>query len=94
MVPQPVKAVILLFPITSSIEQKARQEDEKIAQEGQHPVDPTVFWVKQTVCSRVLLLSSFSIQIAFRAFMHEWSPIDAVINFVSNQFRLEMHAGP
>ncbi|KAI0819666.1 cysteine proteinase [Trametes gibbosa] len=48
MVTEPVKAVILLFPITSPYEQKRREEDLRIAREGQHPVDPTVFWMKQT----------------------------------------------
>ena len=49
MVPQPVKAVILLFPITESIEARRKQEDEKVKTQGQHPVDPTVFYIKQTV---------------------------------------------
>lgn len=48
MVPQPVKAVILLFPITESIETRRRQEDEKVKNLGQHPIDPTVFYIKQT----------------------------------------------
>ena len=50
MVSQPVKAVILVFPITESYEQKRREEDRRIATEGQHPIDPTIFWMKQTVC--------------------------------------------
>ncbi len=49
MVSQPVKAVLLVFPITDVYEQKRREEDRRIATEGQHPVDPTVFWMKQTV---------------------------------------------
>lgn len=49
MVPQPVKAVILLFPITDSVDARAKQEDERIETEGQRPVDPTIFWIKQTV---------------------------------------------
>lgn len=48
MVSQPAKAVILLFPITEPYEQKRREEDNRIAEEGQHPVDPTLFWMKQT----------------------------------------------
>ena len=50
MVSQPVKAVILLFPITEPYENKRREEDIWIAGSGQHPIDPTVFWMKQTVC--------------------------------------------
>ena len=49
MVPQPVKAVILLFPITEAIEARRKQEDEKVKTQGQHPIDPTVFYIKQTV---------------------------------------------
>lgn len=51
MVSQPAKAVILLFPITEPYEQKRREEDNRIAEEGQHPVDPTLFWMKQTASS-------------------------------------------
>lgn len=49
MVPKPVKAVILLFPITDALEAKAQLEDERIEIQGQHPIDPTIFWIKQTV---------------------------------------------
>ena len=49
MVTQPVKAVILLFPITDAYEQKRREEDARITAEGQPPVDSTLFWMKQTV---------------------------------------------
>lgn len=27
-----------------------KEEDRKIKEEGQHPVDPSVFWMVQTVC--------------------------------------------
>ncbi|KAI8996383.1 peptidase C12, ubiquitin carboxyl-terminal hydrolase [Trametes punicea] len=59
MVTQPVKAVILLFPITEPYEQKRREEDARIAAEGQHPIDPTIFWMKQTIsnaCGTMALL--------------------------------------
>ncbi|KAI0080157.1 peptidase C12, ubiquitin carboxyl-terminal hydrolase 1 [Panus rudis PR-1116 ss-1] len=49
MVPQPVKAVVLLFPITEVIEQKRIHEDTRIAERGQHPIDPNVIWIKQTI---------------------------------------------
>lgn len=51
MVSQPAKAVILLFPITDIYEQKRREEDERIVAEGQPELDPTIFWMKQTVRS-------------------------------------------
>ncbi|KAI0953998.1 hypothetical protein AcW1_006703 [Taiwanofungus camphoratus] len=63
MVPQPVKAVVLLFPISESIEARKRQEDERIRTGGQHPVDPTVFWIKQTIgnaCGTIGLLHALA----------------------------------
>ncbi|KAI0788814.1 cysteine proteinase [Abortiporus biennis] len=63
MVPQPAKAVILLFPITDSLDENAKQEDETIATEGQHPVDKTVFWMKQTIgnaCGTMALLHALA----------------------------------
>ncbi|KAI0675475.1 cysteine proteinase [Trametes maxima] len=61
MVSQPVKAVILLFPITETYEQRRREEDLRLATEGQHAVDPTIFWMKQTIsnaCGTMALLHS------------------------------------
>lgn len=49
MVPQPVKALVLLFPISAKYEEKRIEEDQRITKEGQHPVDPTLLWIRQTV---------------------------------------------
>lgn len=49
MVSQPVKAVVLLFPISAEMKTKRQEEDAKIAQDGQPDIDPTVIWIKQTV---------------------------------------------
>jgi hypothetical protein len=49
MVSEDVKAVTLLFPCSGVISDKRKEEDEKIAAEGQPPIDPTIFWMKQTV---------------------------------------------
>lgn len=51
MVPGPVKALVLLFPIDpeGEGEQKRKREDARIATEGQPMLDNTIFWVKQTV---------------------------------------------
>ncbi|KAH8093748.1 cysteine proteinase [Cristinia sonorae] len=50
LVPHPVKAVILLFPITDSSETRRRNDETRIAAEGQNPpIDPSVFWMKQTI---------------------------------------------
>jgi hypothetical protein len=49
LVAKPVKAVILLFPIRGKLEELRQQEEARIKEEGKVPVDPTVFWIKQTV---------------------------------------------
>jgi Ubiquitin carboxyl-terminal hydrolase, family 1 len=48
-VPKPVKAVILLFPIRGKLEELREGEEKEIREKGAVPVDPTVFWIKQTV---------------------------------------------
>jgi hypothetical protein len=40
-------AVILLFPVSESRERRRKEEDSNVAQ--QTPVDPTIFFIKQTV---------------------------------------------
>ncbi|KAF7356731.1 Ubiquitin carboxyl-terminal hydrolase [Mycena venus] len=49
MVPQPVKAVVLLFPISKESETRREQEDAEIKSKGQPELDPTIFWIKQTI---------------------------------------------
>jgi len=49
LVAKPVKAVILLFPIRGKLEELRQQEEARLKEEGRVPVDPTVFWIKQTV---------------------------------------------
>lgn len=49
LVPKPVKAVVLLYPITDATEARDNEEDEIIARDGQPEIDSTVFWMKQTV---------------------------------------------
>ncbi|KAG1748094.1 hypothetical protein EDB19DRAFT_1630487 [Suillus lakei] len=49
MVSAGVKAVTLLFPCSGTIATKRKEEDEKIAAQGQPPIDPTIFWMKQTI---------------------------------------------
>ncbi|TFY68213.1 hypothetical protein EVJ58_g1144 [Rhodofomes roseus] len=63
MVPKPVKAVILLFPIAQTIENRRKVEDERVKNQGQHPVDPTVFYIKQTIgnaCGTIGLLHALA----------------------------------
>ncbi|KAF7424806.1 ubiquitinyl hydrolase 1 [Pleurotus ostreatus] len=62
MVPQPTKALILIFPLSGQIKEKHQAEDEKLKNEGGGvPVDPTVIWIKQTIrnaCGTMALLHS------------------------------------
>ena len=48
-VPKPVEAVLLVFPITKQFDDMRKSEDEKLQKEGQPHLDPTLFYVKQTV---------------------------------------------
>jgi len=59
MIPQPTKAVILVFPLDDDFEKKKNaQYAQKLEQVGQGHVDPTIIWIKQTV--RPGLILSFS----------------------------------
>jgi ubiquitin carboxyl-terminal hydrolase L3 len=49
MVSQPVKAIILLFPLSDTIMAKQTEEEKKIAAEGQPDINPSILWIKQTV---------------------------------------------
>ena len=43
LVPEPVKAVILLFPARGKLEELTNREEEEMKEKGATPVDPTVF---------------------------------------------------
>jgi len=50
MVPQPVKAVILLFPLTEDFKKKRdARYAQKLEKVGEKHIDPTIIWIKQTV---------------------------------------------
>ncbi|KAF7294498.1 Ubiquitin carboxyl-terminal hydrolase [Mycena kentingensis (nom. inval.)] len=49
MVPQPSKAIVLLFPISEQSEEKRAAEDKEIEEKGQPVVDPTIVFIKQTI---------------------------------------------
>lgn len=61
-VPQPVKAVLLVFPLTDEIDAQRKETDKQIAQEDSQPnLDPTIFFIKQTIsnaCGTIALLHS------------------------------------
>ncbi|KAG8215832.1 peptidase C12, ubiquitin carboxyl-terminal hydrolase [Butyriboletus roseoflavus] len=63
MVPQGVKAIALLFPCAGVIAAKRKEEDFKIQTGGQEPIDPGVFWMKQTIsnaCGTMGLIHSLA----------------------------------
>lgn len=63
MVPKPVQAVILLFPISVDIEMKRHEEDARIKANGPGEVDPTAIFIKQTIsnaCGTIGLLHSLA----------------------------------
>ncbi|CAE7227458.1 unnamed protein product [Rhizoctonia solani] len=59
MVPAPSKAIVLLFPITDAIDQKAKDDDERLAKEEHPHIDPTLIYIRQTIsnaCGTIGLL--------------------------------------
>jgi len=49
MVPRPVYAVVVLFPTGGKLGEVRKAEDAEQESSGQGLVDPTIFWMKQTV---------------------------------------------
>jgi len=49
MVTPGAQAVCLCFPHKEAIKEEYREEDAKFKEVGQESVDPTIFWMKQTV---------------------------------------------
>jgi len=61
LVPKPVEAVLLVFPITKEFDKIRNSEDERLQKDGQPHLDPTLFYVKQTIpnaCGTIALLHS------------------------------------
>jgi Ubiquitin carboxyl-terminal hydrolase, family 1 len=54
LVPQPVKAVLLVFPLTDEIEAQRKETDKQLQENGQPDLDPTLIFIKQTVSSHTL----------------------------------------
>lgn len=62
MVPQPVIAVLLLFPITDASEKAKQEEEDRIAKGGQ-TVSPSVYFMRQTIgnaCGTIGVLHSLA----------------------------------
>lgn len=49
MVPQPVHAVLLLFPVTEAYEAKRHKDDEGVIESDKPEGDGELLWFKQTV---------------------------------------------
>ncbi|TEB22877.1 cysteine proteinase [Coprinellus micaceus] len=63
IVPQPTQAVILLFPDVPEAKAHQTSEDERIAKDGQPHLDPTIFYVKQTIgnaCGTIALIHALA----------------------------------
>jgi len=89
LVPKPVKAVILLFPIRGKLEELRKAEEVEIEGKGQVPIDPTVFWIKQTIsnaCGTIGLLHALTnAQVVFEPM----SPITQFIDACQDKTPLE-----
>jgi ubiquitin carboxyl-terminal hydrolase L3 len=62
MVPQPVKAVLILFPITTATEELKDKEEAKLKESGQE-ISSNLWFTKQTVsnaCGTVAMLHAFA----------------------------------
>jgi len=65
MVSQPVKAVILLFPISESLDIKRKKEDANFAMGGRDMVNLNVVWIKQSIsnaCGTIGILHALANQ--------------------------------
>jgi len=64
MIPQPVKAVVLLFPLTDDFKQKRdARYAEKLKKVGEGHIDPTIIWIKQTIgnaCGTMAMLHALA----------------------------------
>jgi ubiquitin carboxyl-terminal hydrolase L3 len=62
-VPQPVEAVILLFPLDGAIKAQRKAEDERLAKLEQPQLDKSILWIKQTIgnaCGTMALLHALA----------------------------------
>ncbi|KAG8949920.1 ubiquitinyl hydrolase 1 [Tulasnella sp. 424] len=57
---EPVKALLLIYPITTDVEKRRKEDDEKLKKEGVAPdVDTSVIWIQQKIsnaCGTIGLL--------------------------------------
>jgi len=63
LVPQPAKALLLIFPINERIEKARTVQDTEIKENGQHKLDPTIIFIQQTIpnaCGTIGLLHALA----------------------------------
>lgn len=63
MVTPGAQAVCLCFPYKEAIKDEYREEDAKFKEVGQESVDPTIFWMKQTIpnaCGTMALIHALA----------------------------------
>ncbi|PIL25023.1 hypothetical protein GSI_12911 [Ganoderma sinense ZZ0214-1] len=89
MVTQPAKAVILLFPITDVYEQRRQEEDDRIVAEGQPELDPTIFWMKQTISNACGTMALLHALINSNVTFSPESPIQQFIDICKDKTPLE-----
>ncbi|KAF8498506.1 peptidase C12 ubiquitin carboxyl-terminal hydrolase 1 [Russula emetica] len=89
LVTKPVKAVILLFPIRGKLEELRQQEEAKLKEEGRVPVDPTVFWIKQTISNACGTIGLLHALINSQVVFEPASPISKFIDECSDKTPLE-----
>ncbi|PWN27475.1 cysteine proteinase [Jaminaea rosea] len=85
MVPQPVQAVLLLFPVSNAYEEQRQKEDEgvEISQKGTELKKGEMMWWKQTIgnaCGTMGLLHSLSNASSVRTSLPSDSPLAKLID--------------
>ena len=61
MLPRPVEAALLLFPIKQQYEERRKIEDALLEREGNPLANSKLIWIKQTVCVLILECGVFAI---------------------------------
>jgi len=80
MVPRPVKAVILLFPLTDDFKKKREARyAEKLEELGEGHIDPTIIWIKQTIKNACGTMAILHALINSQAQLEPQSPISTFI---------------
>ncbi|KAF9268973.1 peptidase C12, ubiquitin carboxyl-terminal hydrolase 1 [Marasmius fiardii PR-910] len=77
MVSKPVKAVLLLFPISEALEEKRKEEDEKI--DGNEVSQNGIVWIQQTIANACGTIGLLHALINSKAPLEPGSPLDLFV---------------